>query len=320
MRRKTLFVFLFLLFIVIILSLAFKPKLSPAGIVPNELLVKTEGNYSIEIKEIASIIVDDKRIPRVNILIKSKSFNETLVNFTFKTPGGGFKFFKDGIFLYGYYSGWDAGIRSEAVFLDYNLTVKWWKIYEYNVSSYELIYFNPKTAQEYKDYILMLGSITRGFDKTKGILFFNKTNGELTKILSIHGIGLAVINKKAYVLSSKDGKYYLTLYDLDDGKPLKTIKTSFEVIAQPIDPFLGLGVKFIEGDKYLGVFFWEYPAVGGIYEKICVYSLNLKLVDCIEFSSHDVQDKNKIVSAVIIDDYLIIERNNGRKEIYKING
>jgi len=316
--NRLLLVLLFLLSVVVILNVAFKPKLSPVNIPPEELLVKPEGNYSVEVEGMAPIVVDDRMIPQVSVVIKDKSSNRTLMNFTFKTPKAGYKFFSEGILLYGYYSGWDAGVRSEAVFLDYNLTLKWWKVYEYNVSSYELVYFNPKTAQEYKNYVLMLGSITRDFDKIRGILFFNKTNGELVKIYPAEGFELLVISGRAYVVSSKEGRYYLTLYDLETGKPISSIETNIEVTSQPIDPFSGVRVELIGGKNYFALFFSEVFAGNGIYQKICVYSLDLKLIDCLEFESHDLQDKNRIVKAIFAGDHLILERNNGGKEVYRI--
>ncbi|ALV63607.1 hypothetical protein ADU37_CDS19080 [Thermococcus sp. 2319x1] len=320
MRKKVLLAFLFLFFAVIASSLFLNPtsELSPVDIAPEELLVKTEEYYLIEIKETAPIIVDDRMIPRVSVVIKSRSFNKSLLNFTFKTPQAGYKFFSEGIFLYGYYSKWDAGLRSEAVFLDYNLTPKWWKVYEYNVSSYELLYFNPKTAQEYKNYILMLGSVTRGFDKIKGIIFFNKTNGEFVRIFPAEGFELLVVNEKAYMLSSRENEYYLTLYDLETGKSIKSIEANMEITPQPIDPFTGISIEFIGGENYFALFFSEILAGNGIYQKLCVYSLDLKLIDCVEFKSHNPQDKNRIAKAMFAGDYLILERNSRRKEVYRV--
>jgi len=282
--------------IIIILGLFFSPtsELSPVDIPPEELLVETKENYLVEIKEISPIISNKTMIPRVKVTIKDKYSNKTLVNLTFKTPEAGYKFFNDGLFLYGYYSGWDSGVRSEAVFLDHNLTPKWWKVCEHNVSTYESIYFNPKTAQEYEGYILMLGSITKGFD-------------------------LLVMGKKAYLLSSRE-KYYLTLYDLETEEVIKTIETSIEVISQPIDPFTGVSIDFVRGGNYFALFFSEILAGNGVCEKICIYSLDLEIVGCIDFESHDPQDKNKIIRAMFVDDYLILERNNRKKEVYKING
>ena len=307
--------------IIIILGLFFSPtsELSPVDIPPEELLVETKENYLVEIKEISPIISNKTMIPRVKVTIKDKYSNKTLVNLTFKTPEAGYKFFNDGLFLYGYYSGWDSGVRSEAVFLDHNLTPKWWKVCEHNVSTYESIYFNPKTAQEYEGYILMLGSITKGFDKVRGILFFNKTNEEFIKVLPAEGFDLLVMGKKAYLLSSRE-KYYLTLYDLETEEVIKTIETSIEVISQPIDPFTGVSIDFVRGGNYFALFFSEILAGNGVCEKICIYSLDLEIVGCIDFESHDPQDKNKIIRAMFVDDYLILERNNRKKEVYKING
>ena len=189
MDKKLLFVFLCLVFFIFLfLHLIFTPKLVLVeNVDADELLVKTNKGHSYLVMTQGS-----------KVLILNNTTNETLFTFTFKEPESGYKFLSDGILLYGYYP--DGFVSGEVLLLNYILSLKWKIISKFNTSGDYLIIL-PQISEEFNDYILMFGGITRGFERTKGILVFSKSNGEFVEIIPFYGSDLEVIKDKAYILS-----------------------------------------------------------------------------------------------------------------------
>jgi hypothetical protein len=265
------------------------------------------------------------------VLVLNKTTNKTLFTFTFKEPESGYKFLSDGILLYGYYP--DEFVSCEILFLNYNLSLKWKMATKFNISGDYMIVF-PQSSEEFEKYILMFGSVVKGFEVNRGLLLFNRFNGKFVEIIPFYGNDLKVIKDKAYILSlnhtlDKSGHtkkiwYEILIYDLRKKNLIKIVKTPAKVkYGEMFYAYL------LKGEEYIGLHFSDKAQTPDAVDRICIYTLDLKLIDCLTFEYHEEYNPNEFPSEIylesvsevwIIDDYLIIERKSGRKEVYKING
>jgi len=313
MNKRFYFVVLCCIFLIFYFSrLVFTPGLVPVeDINADKLLARTDERYPY------LVVIQNNRISILN-----KTTKETLFTYTFKEPESGYKFLSDGILLYGYYP--DGFVSCEVLFLDYNLSLRWKIISRSNTSGKYLIIL-PQSSEEFNGYILMLGGVRRDFEVDKGLLLFNKSNGKLVKVIPVYGEDLKVVKNRAYILRlnytlghAKEVWYEILMYDLGKGRFVKAVKTPAEVKYGEM-----FYAQLIEGEKYIGLHFSDKSQSSDAIDKVCVYNLDLKLIDCLTFEYHEESYQDiypKLISNVwIMGDYLILQRNSGEKEVYKIN-
>lgn len=311
MNKRFYFVILFCVFLIFYFSrLVFTPKLVLVENVNANKLARINERYSY------LVVIQDNKISILN-----ETTNETLFTFTFKEPESGYKFLSDGILLYGYYP--DGFVSCEILFLNYKLNVKWKITAKFNVSEDYIILF-PQSAEEFNGYILMLGGVRRDFEVDKGILLFDKSNGKLVKVVPVYGEDLKVVKNRAYILRlnytlghAKEAWYEILMYDFGKGRLVKVVKTPVEIKYGEM-----FYAQLIKGEKYIGLHFSDKSQAPDAIDKVCVYNLNLKLIDCLTFEYHEESYQDiypKLISKVwIIGDYLILQRNSGEKEVYKL--